>query len=189
MADAAQLNDMIKMMTDQQAAFTTAINDMKEAVKEGLTSTTQVHTTQQKFEVQKIQQKLFQGIGDFRGEDFLNWKFRTESAARMFDKSLTDLLNSAEISDGQIEFADLNPQQQEVAVNFYNVFAQKLHGEASHIVQNVLHQNGAELWRKLCNRFHGKSFGKKLHMLRKVVSPEKVKKLPEVIPAVETWEG
>ena len=52
-------------------------------------------------------------------------------------------------------------------------------GEAFHIVRNVPGGLGAEAWRRLCRRFGAKTRGKKVVLLRRCVTPPKVKQLGE----------
>ena len=70
----------------------------------------------------------------------------------------------------------------------YAVLAEKLEGESLAMIQNVTNLNGAEVWRKLCRRYLGKTFDAKLIAMPKVVGLAKVKKLGEAAAAVQKWE-
>ena len=150
---------------------------------------------------EKLGGELASAIQEFSGSGFTDWKLKTESAARSKHKGFYQFLRWAEnVSvQGPIDY-DLSdvvesdgyyPEFLRVGHYWYDAFVAKLKGEAFDIVKNVSDQNGAEVWRRLCRRFQGKTIGKKLYQTRKVVNPGKVKKLSEATAAVEngkeTW--
>ena len=74
------------------------------------------------------------------------------------------------------------------SAELYLVLAQRTEGEALGTVKNTGEQNGGEAWRRLLQRFHGRSKSKKVRMIRKVVNPGRDKTLSEVMSAIELWE-
>ena len=66
----------------------------------------------------------------------------------------------------------LASHHQALGVFHHAALEEKLEGEALAMIQDVTNQNGAEVCRKLCRRYHGKTFGTKLVAMRKVVALE-----------------
>ena len=188
-----QTQNQNQQFQQQQTNMQLLVTDMTNA----LSNTSNVQQGQLRIQDAKGVQTLAQYIEEFKGEGFLDWKFRVENTARMRHVDLYQLLTWAEKMEEIIDYDATTTTQSDgylatfkyFGTYFYNAFATKLKGEPFDIVRNVGEQNGAEVWRKLCKRYHGKTFGKKLHMTRKVVNPGKIKKLSEATNAVEKWEG
>ena len=90
-------------------------------------------------------------------------------------KTFFDLIDEY---DGDIENAEIifNDHDECKALNphWYFIIAQRTEGEAFDIVKNIPDSNGAAAWQKLLRRYDGKSMGKQLHLLRRVVNPGRV---------------
>ena len=68
-------------------------------------------------------------------------------------------------------------------------FVEKLDGAPLEIVENVSKKNAAEAGAGCADKYHGRTYHKKLSMMLKAVRPTKIEKLSEAADAVERWEG
>ena len=137
----------------------------------------------------QIVENIIKRQDKFVKDRFQDWKFRLEMAAKGNSVVLARLMKWAEERDAAVDLTtDISGEDQELNYNLYYILAQLCEGEAFDVVKNVPDQNGAEAYRKLCRRFLGKTRGKRLHLIRKGVNPPKIKKLSEVMGAIEKWE-
>ena len=137
----------------------------------------------------QIVENIIKRQDKFVKDRFQDWKFRLEMAAKGNSVVLARLMKWAEERDVAVDLTtDISGEDQELNYNLYYILAQLCEGEAFDVVKNVPDQNGAEAYRKLCRRFLGKTRGKRLHLIRKGVNPPKIKKLSEVMGAIEKWE-
>jgi hypothetical protein len=182
MATEAQLMEAIQKSVSM--AVSAAVQEMMKAgVGGGPTACPKGLTMQQIAEI------IVKRQDKFNKDKFADWKFRLEMAARGNSVILANLLKWSEERESQVNHeTDISERDKEVNYNLYCILAQLCEGEAFDIVKNVEDQNGAEAYRRLCRRFLGKTRGKRLHLLRKGVNPPKVKKLSEVLGAIEKWE-
>ena len=185
--------NMQQVMQDQQAGLARMVQEMTQAIA----NTTGVQQSQTRVENEKLNQNVAKDMDEFRGEGFAGWKFRVINDLRSKDPRLADMLKWAEkrdktiidyTSDETTRTADYQDIFKQMGTWLYTAFVKKLRGEPFDMMMNVEDGNGAEVWRRLCDRYQGKTFGKQMHLTRRAINPGKVKKLSEALSAVEKWE-
>ena len=70
----------------------------------------------------------------------------------------------------------------------YANLVEKTEGEAFEVVRNVPDENGAEAWRRLCNRYDSRTMGKRIHLTRKCISPPRINDLKTASLLIQRWE-
>ena len=129
----------------------------------------------------------------FDSDGFVDWQFRLRNLILTYagKETLTTLDKASKIEKEILE-AEFPDDSKELYVNLssrlYNILATKTKGEASLLIRNVPEMNGLEAYRRLCHKFDSKTIGKRMTLIRKLVSPPKVKQLKDVGKTIETWE-
>ena len=129
----------------------------------------------------------------FDSDGFVDWQFRLRNLILTYagKETLTTLDKASKIEKEILE-AEFPEDSKELYVNLssrlYNILATKTKGEASLLIRNVPEMNGLEAYRRLCHKFDSKTIGKRMTLIRKLVSPPKVKQLKDVGKTIETWE-
>ena len=130
-------------------------------------------------------------VETFKGTDFTDWKFRTQMTMISIDPNMKKFFELVAQCDDDIENVDQvfqgQPECKDLSSHWYFVLAQRTEGEAFDIVKNVPDSNGAAAWQKLLRRYDGKSMGKQVQLLRRVVNPGRVKKMGDLMAAIEKW--
>ena len=73
--------------------------------------------------------------------------------------------------------------------NMYYILAQRTEKEALDIPRNTSEQNDTEAKRMICSRFDNRTHGKRIHLIRRVINPGKVKQLVDLPSAIDKWES
>jgi hypothetical protein len=183
MATEAQVMDAIQKSVS--LAVAAAMQDM---MKAGMGSGSSIPGPKV-LTLEQITENIVKRQDKLSKDKFADRKFRLEMAARGNSIVLANLLKWSEERESPIaEETDIAEKDKDVSYNLYFILARLCEGEAFDIVKNVTEQNGAEVFRKMCRLFLGKTRGKRLHLLRKGVNPLKVKKLSEVLGSIKKWE-
>ena len=145
----------------------------------------------------KVPKKWFEDVikqvDMFDGENFSEWKYKFRNAILTYaNKLLWDTVDKAVKDNKVVDYedfpADGRVEFEQMSQHLHNVLVCKMSGESLILVQSTDAMNGLEAWRKLNLRFDSKSIGKRVTLIRRLVSPPKVKHLKEVGRSIESWE-
>ena len=130
-------------------------------------------------------------VDTFKGDGFLNWKFKLEMALRTSISASGDFLDWIHQNrDDVITLEMIQLANHELMMNnMYYILAQRTEKESLDILRNTAEQNGAEAWRLICARFDNRIHGKRIHLIRRVINPGKVKQLVDLPSAIDKWES
>ena len=151
------------------------------------------HQTLQSKVPKKWYEDVIKQIDKFDGENFSDWKYKFRNAIHTYaNKLLWDTVDKAVKDNKVVEYDDFPAEGrddfEQMSQHLHNVLVCKMSGESLIIVQSTDEMNGLEAWRKLNLRFDSKSIGKRVTLIRRLVSPPKVKLLKEVGRSIEVWE-
>ena len=130
---------------------------------------------------------------NFDGENFSDWKFKLRHTIMTYGSDkLLSFLDKASNMEKEIKAEEYDAEHKDelefLSKTLYNILACKLKEEPMILLKNVDNMNGLETWRKLNVRYDSKTIGKRVALIRKMVSPPKIKLLKDVSKTIESWE-
>ena len=134
--------------------------------------------------------KLRKCVDVFKGNDFQNWKFKYLTALQSIVPNIKADICKIENTDVEVDIATQGWGADGLKLNtsLYANLVEKTEGEAFEVVRNVPDENGAEAWRRLCNRYDSRTMGKRIHLTRKCISPPRIKDLKTATLLIQRWE-
>ena len=125
-----------------------------------------------------------------KGGDFANWKFKYLTALQAIVPNIKADICKIENTDVEV---DVNTQGWgadglKLNMALYANLVEKTEGKTFEVVRNVPDENGAEAWRRLCNRYNSRTMGKRIHLTRKCISPPRIKDLKTATLLIQRWE-
>ena len=133
---------------------------------------------------------LSKKLDQFNGEDFHNWIYRFRSAvASLYNKQAVDKLDEVLNRDQEIDMSAMDEDHQLLSQQMHWLLVEKVRGAPSDTVKNTPSNNGYEALRKLKQRYDARTVGRRVQLIRKVVSPPKIKNLKDAMSTIERWEA
>ena len=131
-------------------------------------STTTLGSRQVTIQEGKQLRELTQSFPKFAGDDFSMWKWKVENISTTRFGDMRAMLKWAEEMPDTIDFTQEHTVTSEnylptfplMSTYLYSAFAEKFEDVPLILTKNVGEQNGAEVWRRFCRRYQGKTFDK-----------------------------
>ena len=120
-------------------------------------------------------------IDTFNGDNFADWKFKLRTTSMATTE--VGFVNVTDTAAGEQTEIDLNvfpptagkPDGHEASRQLYYLLSEKLTKEPFDLIKNVVDLNGFEAWRRLNQRYDAKTVGKRVALIRKLISPSKLR--------------
>ena len=195
MKQQAQTSAALREMSTGMTNLGNLVQTLVHTLNTNVETTTRDALTQRNITVDKSVELTVKRLDTFKGDDFLNWRFKFEMTVRStMNKAgpFLDLIDKHAKDNTQLTQEVLRQHGQEavdLASNFYYILAQRVEKEAMDLLRNVEKQSGAEAYRVICLRFDNRTKGKNIHLVRKVVNPGKAKKLSDMPTMMDAWES
>ena len=130
----------------------------------------------------------------FDGENFPDWKFKLRNNILTYGgQEILNALDAASTETKEILESSYSPSVKDDYISWskfiYAILATKLKGDPLTITKNVSTMNGLEAWRKLHLRYDARTIGKRVTLIRRMVSPQKIKQVKDVPKSMENLGG
>ena len=103
--------------------------------------------------------KLRKCVDVFKGNDFVNWKFKYLTALQAIVPNIKMDICKIENTDVEVDVDGQGWDANGLKLNraLYANLVEKTEGEAFEVVRNVPDENGAEVWRRVCSRYDSRT--------------------------------